>query len=136
MGLRSGYFSEFAGRYAVRRTQADRLHTDGVEQQLESWADYVGARASLDLAPWLAIRGEGRLLNERTAGTRRWDAAPSMAFSPIPGIEVEGGYRFGTLRDPDFSVRGGHGWFVTFSTRITERIFPTAVDFWRPRFGR
>ncbi len=39
-------------------------------------------------------------------------------------------------RYPDFAVRGGHGWFVTLSARITERIFPTAADFWRPRFAQ
>ncbi|MCZ6915840.1 MAG: hypothetical protein O7I93_03600, partial [Gemmatimonadetes bacterium] len=127
-------FAELAGRYAVRRTLADRLYSDGTQQELESWADYVGARMSLDVASWITLRGEGRLLNERTSRTQMWDAAPSLAVSPIAGFEVEGGYRFGTLQDPDFTVRGGHGWFVTFSTRITERIFPTAVDFWRPRF--
>ena len=125
---------EVAARYAVRRTLADRLYSDGTQQELESWADYVGARMSLNMANWITVRGEGRLLNEHTSRTQMWDAAPSLALSPIAGFEVEGGYRFGTLQDPDFTVRGGHGWFVTFSTRLTERIFPTAVDFWRTRF--
>ncbi|MEE9243143.1 MAG: hypothetical protein V3U55_03695, partial [Mycobacterium sp.] len=44
---------ELAGRYAVRRTQADRLHEGGIEQRLQSWADYIGTRVNLDIAPWL-----------------------------------------------------------------------------------
>ena len=104
-------------------------------QQLESWADYIGGRLNLDMARWLAFRGEGRLLIERTSDSRRWDAAPSLVLTPTNGFEISGGYRFGDLRDPDFAVRGGPGWFVTFSARITERIF-TAADFWRPRFAR
>jgi hypothetical protein len=126
--------SELAGRYAIRRTLADRLHEDGMAQRLESWADYVGGRLNYDLSGWLALRGDGRALYERTSDTWRWDAAPSLALRPIAGFELAGGYRFGDLRDPDFSVRGGHGWFVTFSARITEKVFPTAADFWRLRF--
>ena len=80
------------------------------------------------------MRSEGRLLIEHPSDTRRWDAAPSLALNLIEGLEVAGGYRFGRLRDPDFSVPGGHGWFVTFGVRLTERPFPTAADFWRPRF--
>ncbi len=64
----------------------------------------------------------------------RWDATPSLALNLIEGVEVAGGYRFGDLRDPDFSVGGDHGWFVTFGVRLTERVFPTAADFWRARF--
>ncbi|MEE8116694.1 MAG: hypothetical protein V3T28_06270, partial [Gemmatimonadales bacterium] len=127
--------AEIAGRYAARRTRADRLHEDGVMQQLESWADYIGGRLNLDIARWLAFRSEGRLLIERMSDSRRWDAAPSLVLIPTNGFEISGGYRFGDLRDPDFAVRGGPGWFVTFSARITERIF-TAADFWRPRFAR
>ena len=75
------------------------------------------------------MRSEGRLLIEHPSDTRRWDAAPSLALNLIEGLEVAGGYRFGGLQDPDFSVRGGHGWFVTFGVRLTERVFPTAADF-------
>ena len=128
-------WTELAGRYAIRHTRADRLHSDGVSQSLQSRADYLGGRFDLNISRWLTLRSEGRLLIERTSDTRRWDAAPSLALHPIEGFEVTSGYRFGDLRDPDFSVRGGHGWFVTFSVRVTERVFPTAADFWRPRFG-
>ena len=53
---------------------------------------------------------------------------------PAPGLEIATGYRFGDLNDPDFSVRGGHGLFVTLSAALTEKLFPTAAAFWRPRF--
>ncbi|UCF40907.1 MAG: DUF11 domain-containing protein [Gemmatimonadota bacterium] len=129
-------WSELAVRYAVRHTQSDRLISDSLTQRLESWADYLGGRLEIGALSWLAVRAEGRLLMERTSDTRRWDAAPSLVLLPIAGLEVAGGYRFGDLSDPDFAVRGGHGWFVTASVRITERIFPTAADFWRPRLDR
>ncbi len=126
--------SEIAGRYAMRRTLADGSLTDEAISKRESWADYVGGRFNFDFTPWIAFRTEGRLLLERTSQTTRWDAAPSVVFLPVAGIEVGSGYRFGDLRDPDFAVRGGHGWFVTFGARVTEKMFPTALDFWRSRF--
>jgi uncharacterized repeat protein (TIGR01451 family) len=128
--------TELAGRYAYRRTQADAVVQDSLLQQRTSHADYIGARFSQYFTRWLGVRAEGRYLYERTSRAQRWDAAPSLVLRLIEGVEVEGGYRFGDLRDPDFSVRGGHGWFITFSARITEQIFPTALDFWRPRFSR
>ncbi len=129
-------WSELAGRYAIRRTLANRLHDDGVVQELQSWADYIGGRFNLDVTRWLAFRSEGRLLIERTSNSRRWDAAPSLVLIPIEGFEVAAGHRFGDLRDPDFAVRGGHGWFANFGIRLTEHAFSTAADFWRARLGR
>ncbi len=127
-------WSEFAGRFAVRRTEADILFADSTTQNLVSWADYIGGRLNLDLARWLAVRGEGRLLIEHNTHSQRWDAAPSLVLIPIEGFEAQVGYRFGDLRDPDFAVRGGEGWYAMFSARLTERIFPTTADFWRHRF--
>ena len=127
-------FSEFAGRYAARRTEGELVHPDSTVQNLVSWADYLGGRINLDFTRWLAIRGEGRLLLEHNTNTQRWDAAPSIVLIPIEGFEVQAGYRFGDLRDPDFAVRGGEGWFAVFSARLTENVFPTSADFWRHRF--
>ncbi len=127
-------FSEFAGRYAARRTEGELVHPDSTVQNLVSWADYLGGRINLDFTRWLAIRGEGRLLLEHNTETQRWDAAPSIVLIPIEGFEVQAGYRFGDLRDPDFAVRGGEGWFAVFSARLTENVFPTSADFWRHRF--
>ena len=86
------------------------------------------------LSPWLSVRGEGRLVMEPTSGATAWDGVPALVFRPVSGLEVATGYRFGNLQDPDFSVRGGHGTFVTLSAAITERVFPTAAAFWRRRF--
>jgi hypothetical protein len=126
--------AELGARYAIRRTDAARLNGSGLPQSLSSRADYAGTHLSVDVTRWLAIRGDGRLLMERTSATERWDAAPSIALRLINGLEIAGGYRFGDLRDPDFSVRGGRGLFLTMSASITERQFLTAADFWRSRF--
>jgi hypothetical protein len=128
--------TELAGRYAIRRSVAQRPIADGPGQRLESWADYLGMRVQQSINPWLAVRAEGRLLVEHTSDSRRWDATPTLAFMPIREIEIAAGYRFGDLMDPDFTVHGGFGWFVTLGARITESVFPTAADFWRGRFGR
>ena len=126
--------TELGTRYAVRRTDAVREDATGATRDLTSWADYAGAHLSVDLARWLVVRGDGRLLMEHTSGTQRWDAAPSLGLRLINGMEIAGGYRLGDLRDPDFSVRGGHGFFLTVSASLTEKRFPTAADFWRSRF--
>jgi hypothetical protein len=125
--------TELGARYAVRKTDAVQ-DVAGVSRSLTSWADYTGAHMSVDLTRWLAVRGDGRLLMERTSATQRWDAAPSIALRLINGLEIAGGYRFGDLRDPDFSVRGGRGLFLTMSASLTEKQFVTAADFWRSRF--
>jgi uncharacterized repeat protein (TIGR01451 family) len=126
---------ELAGRYAVRRTAADVMHADSMPQRLESTADYAGGRAEVRISRLLTFRSEGRMLIERTSGTMRWDAAPSLAVGLAGVLEVAAGYRFGDLRDPDFAVRGGHGAFVTFGARFTEGSVATVADFWRARFG-
>src|SRR5437899_946615 len=95
---------------------------------------YVGGRMSVALTPWLSVRGDGRMLVERTTGGTAWDGSPALVLRPTGGLEIATGYRFGNLSDPDFSVRGGHGAFVTLSATITEKLFPTAAAFWRTRF--
>jgi uncharacterized repeat protein (TIGR01451 family) len=125
---------EIGTRYAMRRTQADGVYPDGTPRTLTAWADYIGSRVNVALSPWLSVRADGRLVMERTSGATAWDGAPALAFRPVNGLEVATGYRFGNLSDPDFSVRGGHGMFVTLSAVLTEKIFPTAAAFWRRRF--
>jgi uncharacterized repeat protein (TIGR01451 family) len=125
---------EIGTRYAIRRTQADGVYPDGTPRTLTAWADYVGSRVNVALRPWLSVRADGRLVLERTSGATAWDGAPAMVFRPVNGLEVATGYRFGNLNDPDFSVRGGHGMFVTLSAALTEKVFPTAAAFWRRRF--
>jgi hypothetical protein len=85
--------------------------------------------------PLLELRADGRLLSERTSGTSRYDLAPQLAFLPQQALEVVMGYRLGELRDPDFAVNGGHGWFLTFGARLTEGTLSNAAAFWRNRLG-
>jgi hypothetical protein len=129
-------WGELGGRYALRRTQAQTALADDATQDLTSWADYVGGRLDLAVQSWLGFRAESRLLIERTSHSQRWDLAPSLVFIPVDGLEAQFGYRFGDLRDPDFAVDGGAGLFATFGVRLTEKVFPTSADFWRPRFGQ
>jgi hypothetical protein len=72
-------------------------------------------------------------LYERTSATSQWDAAPQLVLVPMRGIEIANGYRFGDLRDPDFSVRGGAGWFMTIGATITERSMSSIGGFWSKR---
>jgi hypothetical protein len=124
---------ELGGRYAFRNADATVTHADSVVQALSSSADYVGARLDVVLRSWLRARGDSRLLHERTSGTSRWDAAPQLVLVPVRGIEIANGYRFGDLRDPDFSVRGGKGWFMTIGATITEQSMSTIAGFWGSR---
>jgi hypothetical protein len=126
-----GRGSELAVRYAFRRAVA----TDSANLPLRSLADFIGWRASLRVQPFLEVRADGRLLNERTSGTSRYDLAPQIAFIPQQALEVVMGYRIGDLRDPDFAVNGGPGWFMTFGARVTEGTLTSAAEFWRQRLG-
>ena len=127
---------EFGARYAFRDADATVTHTDSVVQSLKSSADYVGSRIDLGLRAWLRVRGDSRVLRERTTGTTQWDAAPQLVIAPVRGIEIANGYRWGNLKDPDFSVRGGAGWFMTVGAAITERSLSTIGGFWRLRDGK
>jgi hypothetical protein len=93
----------------------------------------MGARMDLGFTQWIAVRSEARVLYERTSATTRWDAAPQLVVMPARGIEVAAGYRVGDLRDPDFAVRGGEGWFVTLGATVTEQSIRTLAGFWRER---
>jgi uncharacterized repeat protein (TIGR01451 family) len=123
---------ELATRYAARRTSALIPQLDGSTTSQQSTADYVGNRVNVEITPWLAARAEARLLMEHSSNTTRWDMAPQLAFSRA-GLEAAVGYRVGNLRDPDFSVNGGAGWFLTFCAKITERSAKSAAEFWRGR---
>jgi uncharacterized repeat protein (TIGR01451 family) len=123
---------EVATRYATRRTAALIPQLDGSITPQRSTADYVGNRLGVDITPWLAARAETRVLMEHSSATTRWDMAPQLAFSRA-GLEAAIGYRIGDLRDPDFSVNGGAGFFVTFGAKLTERSAKGVAEFWRAR---
>ncbi len=124
---------ELGARYAFRTADATVTHSDSVVQPLSSSADYVGSRLDIGITPWARIRGDGRLLHERTSGTIRWDAAPQLVLLPVRGMEIASGYRIGDLHDPDFAVRGGSGWFMTIGATITEQSVSSIASFWHSR---
>jgi hypothetical protein len=123
---------EIATRYAARRTSALIPQLDGSMTPQRSTADYIGNRVGVDITTWLAARAETRVLVEHSSNTTRWDMAPQLAVSRA-GLEAAVGYRVGNLRDPDFSVNGGAGWFLTFGAKVTERSAKSVAEFWRVR---
>ena len=123
---------EVATRYATRRTAAMIPQLDGSITPQRSTADYIGNRLGVDVTSWLAARAETRVLMEHSSATTRWDMAPQLAFSHA-GLEAAVGYRIGDLRDPDFSVNGDAGFFVTFGMKLTERSAKSVAEFWRAR---
>jgi len=128
--------TELGARYAVRRARATLRYDDGLVQDLWSFSHFMGARARVDWSYGLGVRVDGRGLFEETTNTMRYDLAPQAVFAPIPGVEFAAGYRFGTLRDPDFAVNGGQGFFVMLGAQVTERSLASAADFWFDRLGR
>ncbi|HLB54096.1 MAG TPA: hypothetical protein VJK71_03235 [Gemmatimonadales bacterium] len=126
---------ELAGRYAYRRATSLLASSGVAPQELLSEAGFLGWRASVQVAPLLMLRAEGRLLAEYRSGSRRYDVAPQLVLLPQRTLEIAAGYRAGNLRDPDFAVNGGPGWFVTFGIRVTEQTFASAAEFWRERIA-
>lgn len=126
--------TELSGRYAMRLTEA----RDSVfgPAPLRSTAHFAGMRLGQELHERLAARLDGRMLLEGISGESRWSVAPALALRLNPQLEVEGGYRFGSLTDPDFAVNGGQGFYATLNLRFTEGLIDTAADFWRERMGR
>ena len=127
--------AEIAARYAFRRASGSIVASDGTKLPLTSMAEFVGWRGSRRLRSYLEMRANGRLLIERVSASRRFDLAPELAFMPQPALEIVSGYRLGNLRDPDFAIDGGPGWFLTFGARLSEGTVNSAADFWRQRLG-
>ncbi len=125
---------EFGARYAARTARQDAQPVGEIVPELRSETQFFGVRSIWTLTPWLGMRTEARGLFSGLTSTSEWDVAPAAIFRPFNGIEIEGGYRFGGLQDPDFAVRTGQGWYLSFGTRITELTLPNAANFWRNRF--
>jgi hypothetical protein len=128
--------TELGARYAIRRARATLRYDDGLVQDVWSDSHFMAARARADWQYGLGARVEGRGLFEQTTNAVRYDLAPQAVFAPIPGVEFAAGYRFGTLKDPDFAVNGGQGFFVMLGAQVTERSLASAADFWFDRLGR
>ncbi|MBW3656210.1 MAG: hypothetical protein KY444_08880, partial [Gemmatimonadetes bacterium] len=121
----------FAGRYAVRRTMARDTAAGG--GTLRSMAHFIGGRMERDVFGQLRARVDARLLVEGVTHAQRWSAAPSLTLGLGSGLEVEGGYRFGTLEDADFARYGQKGFFATLGMRFTEGTAASIADFWKDR---
>jgi uncharacterized repeat protein (TIGR01451 family) len=126
--------TEVAGRYAVRWSMA--ADTLAGAPALRSFAHYLGGRYGRALHGSLSARLDGRMLLEGTTGTTRWSAAPSLVLRLNPQLEVEGGWRVGDLRDPDFFAQGGSGPFAALGIRLTEGTLDSTAAFWRERIRR
>jgi hypothetical protein len=127
--------SELAARYAVRRTRATLRDADGFTQELRTFAHFAGGRASAVVWHGLGARLDARALFESRAGLARYDLAPQAIYRPLPSLEVALGYRFGTLRDPDFAANGGRGAFLTVGAQLTDQSLTSVRDFWFRRLG-
>ena len=126
--------TEVAVRYAVRWSANDQLLSPtGTPLGIRS--QYLGARVeqALKRDGIVRLRVDGRMLLEQTRGTEPWSVAPSLALLVGPRIELEGGYRMGTLVDRDFAANGGSGLFATVGVRFTESIIGGPAAFWRDR---
>jgi len=122
---------ELSGRVAARDAQVTEFSEAGPIDR-SSDVRFVGGRARLDLDPRLAIGVTARGLLSDAEGV--WDVFPALIVRPASGLELETGYHFGDLQDPDFAVRGGEGWYASIGFRFTERLTDSVVDFWRERF--
>jgi hypothetical protein len=127
---------EVGGRYSFRRAKrTDPLGIAAGGYTANTTADYVGAKAEVALFGPFAVRLDLRLLNERLSRTREWDVAPSVLLEMPGGIRLQGGYRFGSLQDPDFAVRSGKGAFLNIGTRVSENLIKDLAGFWRDRLA-
>jgi hypothetical protein len=130
-GLRPG--TELGGRYAMRMTvNNDPLLADSTS--VRSLAHFVGGRIEQAVAGPVSLRVDARYLRAGT-GVERWNAAPSALITLGGRIDLEGGYRFGNLRDADFAAQGGKGFFATLGVRVTENGLKSVTGFWRDRMS-
>ncbi|HEX2201758.1 MAG TPA: hypothetical protein VHG91_00595, partial [Longimicrobium sp.] len=128
-----GAHTDLFARYAVRWATVGGDTVAGGEP-LATLAHYTGLRAEQDVRGPLRARLDGRMLLAE-GGEPRWNLAPSLLLGVMRNLEVEAGYRFGSLRDPDFAAAGGQGFFATFGIRFTEELLGGAAGFWRRRLA-
>ena len=126
--------TELAGRYAVRWSMTGDTLPGAAD--LRSMAHYLGGRFGQALRGPLSARVDGRMLLEGTTGTARWSATPSLVMRLGTQLELEGGWRVGDLRDPDFFAFGGSGPFAALGIRLTEGTLDSTASFWRERIRR
>ncbi|MEW5928117.1 MAG: SdrD B-like domain-containing protein [Gemmatimonadota bacterium] len=126
--------TELAGRYAIRWSMTG--DTLPGASDVQAMAHYLGGRYGQALRGPLSARLDGRMLLEGTTGTARWSATPSLVMRLGAQLELEGGWRLGDLRDPDFFAFGGSGPFAALGIRLTEGTLDSTASFWRERIRR
>lgn len=126
---------EVGARFATRSTQLGTPLTEATTVITRNQTDFIGMRGRWYANEWIGGELEARGLMSALAPGAVWDIAPSVVVTPYEALEIELGYRFGDLQDPDFAVRSGEGFFLTLGTRVTEDLISSAADFWRERFG-
>ncbi|HEX8211990.1 MAG TPA: SdrD B-like domain-containing protein [Longimicrobium sp.] len=126
--------TEIGARYAVR--WASRQDSSSGLGAVSNLAHFGGARLQQEIRGPLSMRMDGRVLLDATGRASRWNLAPALVAALGPRVEVEGGYRFGNLIDPDFAQQGGRGFYATLGVRFTESALTSAADFWRERIAR
>jgi uncharacterized repeat protein (TIGR01451 family) len=126
--------TEFGARYAVR--WASRGDSTSALGTVSNLAHFGGARLQQSLRGPFSARVDGRMLLDATGRENRWNLAPALVAALGERVEVEGGYRFGNLSDPDFAQQGGRGFYATMGIRFTESVLSSAADFWRERIAR
>jgi uncharacterized repeat protein (TIGR01451 family) len=122
---------EIGVRYAYR----DATLTGGIAGggSFGSTAHYVGARVRQGIPGPVEVRAHGRALMEARSGVRQFDVAPALALRLSDAVELEGGYRLGTLKDRDFAKEGGQGWYATLGFRVAEDLGRGVARFWQKR---
>jgi len=126
---------EFGARFATRTSRLATPLTDVTSIITRNETDFLGVRGRWFANEWAGVEIEARGLMSGLAPGAIWDVSPSLIARPVEALEVEFGYRFGDLQDPDFAVKSGNGVFLTLGTRITEDLVGSAAAFWRSRFG-
>lgn len=126
---------EFGMRFATRTTRLATPLTEVTDIITRNESDFVGVRGRWFAHRYVGVELEARGLMTGLAPGAVWDVAPSLVTRPVEALEVELGWRFGDLQDPDFAVRSGDGVFLTIGTRVTEDLLDSAASFWRSRFG-
>jgi uncharacterized repeat protein (TIGR01451 family) len=124
---------ELDARFAFRDARSTEPVEGGTLEQA-SEARFIGAAARLQLTSWLATRLTARGLQSELEAGGVWDVFPAIILSPGGGFDIESGYHFGDLEDPDFAIRSGRGWYATFGLRINERWLGSVNDLFRDRF--
>jgi uncharacterized repeat protein (TIGR01451 family) len=127
--------TEFGARFATRSTRRGTSETDSTTTVTRNQTEFLGLRGRWYANDWAGVEVEARGMMTGLAPGAIWDLAPSVVAHPLEALEIELGYRFGELQDPDFAIRSGEGLFLTIGMRVTEDLLGSAADFWRSKMG-